>query len=134
MTQTNTVRKPAARKPRKKVKRKLHKGRVAMALSILAVIVIAIMALLSRCSGDAGHIFREGGDFRKPVPTALEAGRRDAMKVMQTAPGSMERDGALLFIKSREYRLRSAGYGHAADDYINAANDYLLTHGLIKSR
>lgn len=122
---------PRGKRPKKKVKRRLHKGRLAILLTIIAVIVVSVMALLSRCSSGAGSVFRQGGDFRTPVPTALEAGRSDAMKVLQTAPGGMEREGALLYIKSREHRLRNSGYGHAADDYIGAANDFLLTHGVI---
>lgn len=127
----NQVQNQAPRRPRKKkVKRRIHRGRLALVLSIFAFIVILIMAILSRCSGGAGTAFRGGGDFRTPIPTAIEAGRADAMKVLDTAPGSMERDNALLYIKSRESRLRRAGYSHAADDYINSAKEYLKTHNI----
>lgn len=123
--------KTSAARPRRRVRRRLRKGRVAFALTVLAMIVVGIMSLLSRCGSDAGTMFRKGGDFRVPVKTALEAGRADAMKALQAPAGSMERDGALLYIKSREYRLRNSGYVHAADDYIKAANDILLTNGVI---
>lgn len=89
------------------------------------------MTLLSRCSDEAGEMFRDGGDFRTPIPTAIEAGKTDAMKAVNAAPGSMERDEALLYIKSREFRLRNSGYGHAADDYINTAEDVLRKNGVL---
>lgn len=133
LTYDKYIEKSPGQETEEKVKRRLRKGRVAFALTVLALVVVGIMALLSRCSDDAGSVFRQGGDFRTPVPTALEAGRADAMKALQAPAGSMERDAALLYIKSREYRLRNSGYGHAADDYINAANDLLLTHGVISS-
>lgn len=119
-------------KPRRRVKRRIHRGRMALIVSVLAVIVIAVMVCVSRCSSN-NEIFRSGGDFRRPVPEAIEAGRADAVKVLRTAPGSMEREDALLFIRSRESRLRMAGHGHAADDYINAANDYLNTHNILSN-
>lgn len=132
-TSTSSKRKKSAatgRKPRRKGGRRLHRGRVALVLSVLAIIVILIMVCVSRCSGGDG--VHGCGDFRTPVPEAIEAGRADAVKVLKTAPQSMERDNALLFIRSRESELRSAGYGHAADDYINAANEYLNTHNILK--
>ena len=111
------------RKPvKRKVHRRLHKRRVSMALTILALIVVCVMWLVSRCS-DSYRIY--GGDFRPPVAEAVRAGREDARMVMATAPQSMEREQAMLFIRSRENELRKAGYAHAADDYINAANDEL---------
>jgi len=103
-----------------------------MVLSIVAIIVILIMVLLSRCSDDAGTVFRAGGDFRTPLPAAIEAGRKDAKKVLATPVGSMERDKALLCIKSRESRLRMSGYSHAADDYINASTEFLRKNKVIK--
>ncbi len=90
------------------------------------------MSLLSRCSGEAGTVFRGGGDFRKPVPEAIQAGHRDAAEVLDTPPGSMERDNALLKIRARETNLRKAGFNHAADDYINSARDLLIKKGVIQ--
>lgn len=117
---------------KRKRRRRIHKGRLTLVLSIVAFIVIGIMVILSRCSDDAGTVFRAGGDFRKPIPSAIEAGREDAKRVLLTEPESMERDNALLYIKSRESRLRMSGYSHAADDYINSANDFLRKKGVIK--
>lgn len=130
MIQTNIGPKPS--KTKRKRRRRIHKGRLTLVLSIVAFIVIGIMVILSRCSDDAGTVFRAGGDFRKPIPSAIEAGREDAKRVLLTEPESMERDNALLYIKSRESRLRMSGYSHAADDYINAANDFLRKKGVIK--
>ncbi len=131
MTQASKNNKTPVRRPARKGRRRIHKGRVAMVLTVLALIIISVMTVLSRCSDDAGDVFRKGGNFRAPIPLAVEAGRSDAMKVVSTTPGSMERDNALLFIKAREHRLRKAGYGHAADDYINAAGRLLVEHGVI---
>lgn len=120
------------KRPKKKVKRRIHKGRLALVLTVLALIIVGIMSLLSRCSSDAGTVFRAGGDFRKPIPEAIDAGHRDAKAVIGTEAGTMERDNAMLKIKARETRLRQAGYNHAADDYINSARDLLLKNGVIE--
>jgi len=120
---TEIKRKPTRKSPKRKVRRRLHKGRAALLLSVIAIIVIGIMTLVSRCSD--GSVIRAGGDFRVPVPEAIKAGREDARKVMSTAPQSMEREEALLFIRSREYEMRQAGHVRAADDYINAAKEEL---------
>lgn len=121
---TNNKRNTATpRQPRRKVRRRLHKGRLALVLTVLAIIIVGIMTLISRCSD--GSVVRSAGDFEIPVTDALKAGREDARKVMSTAPGSMEREEALLFIRSREHALRDAGHAHAADDYINSAKEEL---------
>ncbi len=120
-----TTRRPSARRQR----RKIHMGRMAIVLSVIALLVIILMAIISRsCSEEWGT--RAGGDFRPAQTEALQAGRRDAAKVLDTHPGSMERQNALFEIKAREGELREAGHAHAADDYINAATDYLKTHGI----
>ena len=61
---------------------------------------------------------------------AVQAGHRDAKKVLHTAPESMERYNALFAIRAREYDLRKNGFGHAADDYIEAARKCLKEHGI----
>lgn len=138
MTHNNTPTSPkrtkgsnaAKRKPRPKARRRIRRGRVALVLSVMVLIVVLVATCVSRCSsGDKPY---GSGDLRSPVTEAIEAGRADAVRVLKTAPGSMERDNSLLFIRSRETALRSAGYGHAADDYINAANEYLNTHNILK--
>lgn len=121
MSDINTKKK----RKHKKSQRRIHRGRLSLVLSFVAIVVVIIMVFLSRYSDDAGTVFRAGADFRKPIPTAIEAGKIDAGKVLKTAPGSMERDKALLYIKSKESRLRMSGYSHAADDYIQTANDIL---------
>lgn len=131
MIQTNIGSKPSPKK--RKRRRRIHRGRLSLLMSIVAFVVIVIMVILSRCSDGAGTVFRAGGDFRKPIPTAIEAGREDAKRVLMTAPESMERDNSLLYIKSRESRLRMSGYSHAADDYINSATDFLRKKGVINN-
>ena len=124
--------KSAKPKGKKKPRRRIHRGRMALVLSILAVIIIVIMYILSRCSNDAGNVFRSAGQQRQVIPTAAQAGREDAMKAVNTAAGSMQRQNALLFIHSRESQMRTAGYNHAADDYITSAREILVSKGVIK--
>lgn len=130
-TQTDMTQRPhTARRPqaRRKPRRRLHKGRAALLLTIIAIIVVGTMSLVSRnCTGCA----RRGGDFRPPVTDAIRCGQRDARKVLSTRPESMERQNALLEIRARETELRDSGYNHAADDYHNAATEFLKTHGIL---
>lgn len=114
--------KSQVRQGRKRVRRRLRKGRVTMALSVLALIVVGIVWLVARCS-DSDAIRHP--ELHDPVPEAVAAGREDARKVFETAPGSMERQNALLYIKSRETDIRRAGYPHAAADYLHAAQQEL---------
>ncbi|MDO4320221.1 MAG: hypothetical protein Q4C34_06550 [Bacteroidales bacterium] len=127
MTRT-TVKTP---RRRGRSRRKLRKGRVALALTVLALLIVSIVTLVSWLMSGTVGCTRGGGDFRRPVTEAIECGRRDAEKVMSTAPESMERQRALLDIRAREAELRENGHAHAADDYINSATDYLKTHKIL---
>ena len=117
----------ASPKNRKRFKKKyrLRKGRIAVATIILVVIIALIITLIQKCSSldtasiDSRHI---------PVAEAIKCGREDAIRVLQTVPGTMARHNAILYIKSRESKLRLSGYNHAADDYIDAVTDYLEKH------
>lgn len=119
----HTKRKNVINQSKSKGRRRIHKGRMAFVLSVFTLVVISIAAILSRCSDGSLTIGED--DLHKPAVDAVRSGREDARKVMQTAPQSMEREEALLFIRSRENELRRAGYAHAADDYINAAVEEL---------
>lgn len=132
MTATrHTPRKTDTRTRRKRPRRRIHRGRMLLLCSIVALIIIAVMAIVSRSCGTESGLVRGGGDFRKPVPSAIERGRADARRALDAPPGSMQRQKELLDIRAREYRLRRSGNSHAADDYINAATDLLRTHGAI---
>ena len=124
------TKKKTAGAPRRRKRRRYHRGRLALVFLIISVVVISAMAIISRSCGLEWSFVRGGGDFRTPVPDAITRGRADARSVLTTEPESMERQNALLDIKAREYRLRQAGHDHAADDYINAANDVLRTNGI----
>ena len=67
---------------------------------------------------------------RQVVKEAVYAGKRDAQKVINTAPNSMERNEILLEIHARETELRQKGFGHAADDYIYTVNKELEENGI----
>lgn len=132
MKATNHTRAAGARRAgRKKVRRRIHRGRLAILLTIFVVVILLIMTALSRCSSSAGTEFRSVGQHRAPSPEAVAAAKADAAKVLDTAPGSMERQEALLFIHARHSRLEQAGYRHAADDYISTAADFLHSKGVI---
>ena len=114
-----------SRKRRRK-KYKIHYDRLLAQLIMLGLFIFLMVWIVRKCffSDSVEH------GNRDKVFEAVEAGRRDAEKVLHTAPLSMERDEALLFIRAREHQLRSHGYGHAADDYIEAAKQYLDEHGI----
>lgn len=113
---------------RKRVRRRVHRGRLALVCTVVALIIIVLMAVISRSCSDFGFI-RGGGDFRKPVPEAIERGQSDARRALGQPAGSMERQEVLLEIRAREQSLREAGYAHAADDYYNSAREVLRTAG-----
>lgn len=116
---------------RRRGRRRIHPGRLLLVCSVFALAVIALMAAVSRsCTNELG-IVRSGGDFRKPIPSAIERANADANRVLKLPAGSMERQGALIEIRATEHRLRNSGHLHAADDYINTATDVLRTHGAL---
>lgn len=117
---------------RKRVRRRVHRGRLALVCTVAALIIIVLMAVISRSCSDFGFI-RGGGDFRKPVPEAIGRGQSDARRALGQPAGSMERQEVLLEIRAREQRLREAGYEHAADDYYNSAREVLRTAGALNN-
>lgn len=120
----------SSKKKRRKGRRRVHKGRLALVISVLALFIVVTMAIVSRACGDE-EIVRAGGDFRPPVPSAIERGHADARRALAFPAGSMERQDVLFEIHAREYSLRESGHAHAADDYINSATDYLRSHGAL---
>lgn len=62
---------------------------------------------------------------------ARESGRRAAEAVAQTQPGSMAREKAILDIRAREYRIRTAGFDAAADAFATAAEEQLKADHII---
>jgi hypothetical protein len=84
---------------------------------ILAIILSA--AVVSACGG------KDDPDSPKAIAEAADCGRADALKVIRAKAQSMEREDAILFIRSRESQLRASGYVHAADSYIEAAETML---------
>lgn len=66
------------------------------------------------------------GESNSPMPEVEAAARRDAAKVVAAAPGSMQREGAVLDIRVREQALRDAGHDRAADIYISTAAHILI--------
>ncbi|MDE6135767.1 MAG: hypothetical protein K2F79_09365, partial [Muribaculaceae bacterium] len=55
------------------------------------------------------------------IEASAEAGRRHALLVLQTHPGSMEREKSILEIRVRESALRDAAHPSCADAYAAAA-------------
>ncbi|MDE6301364.1 MAG: hypothetical protein K2M19_06575 [Muribaculaceae bacterium] len=101
---------------------------------MLTPIVIIIILVFVLCSnyGNPGEIYRAFSDNDEHVTEASEAGRRDAERVLHTAEGSMERDGALLFLHARASKLSMNGYDAAAEDYMNGAMELLRSRNVIK--
>lgn len=131
MTTSRSATRKTSPRGRRKPRRRIHRGRMLLLCSVLALVIIAVMAIVSRSCGTESGLIRGGGDFRTPVPSAIERGRADAQRALDAPAGSMERQEALLDIRAREYRLRRSGAPRAADDYLDAATDLLRTHGAI---
>ena len=111
--------------------RKIHKGRLSLVLTPVVVLVVLIIILCSNF-GNPGEIYRSFADKDDHSTEAAEAGRRDAERVLHTAKGSMERDGALLYLHARASALRMNGYETAADDYMAGANELLRSRNIIQ--
>ncbi len=96
---------------------------VTIHFSHTAAIVVIAMSL-GACS-DNGRT--------APTPENIapieDVARRDAQRVM-SAPDARECEGILIDIRAKEYALRSRGYKHSADIYINSVRAALDTAAL----
>lgn len=81
-------------------------------------IVILLSIILASCSAQESD------------PEALDAvsraAVRDAAKVAEAVPGSMEQQGAVLEIRVRENALRDSGFDDEADLYIQTVSHILV--------
>ena len=110
---------------KKKKRYKVHYDRLIAQLIMLGLIIFVIVWIASFFTSND-----ENDSNRGVIAEAVEAGRRDAEKVLHTVPNSMERYESVLRIKARESELRSKGYGHAADDYIESAKEFISKHNI----
>ena len=116
--------KMAKGKQKKSAKKiKVHYDRLIFQLVILSIFIFVCVWLFSICTRSCSS----DADSRRANPIVIDAARRDVERVVNTSPSTMERDDALLHIRATEHRLRSAGYGHDADDYRN------YTHSRLKN-
>lgn len=106
--------------------RRIRKGRVAMALAILAGIILIPVVCVRSCNSDAAPAI-----IRQESREAYEAGRRDATRVLDTHPESMERHQILLEIQERRWKMISNGYKTAADDYQRGVSEILTANGIL---
>jgi hypothetical protein len=98
-----------------------------MRKSILLIALIATVSIATACGSK-----KEDPDSPKSVTEAAECGKVDAMRVIEAPAETMERENAILFIRSRESQLRAAGYVKAAESYIEAAEAVLRDSLIIK--
>lgn len=110
---------------KRKRKYRIRWDRLIAQSLLLALIVFLCIWFTSLCSGET-----TAHETHETLTEAAEAGRRDAEKVLHTAPESMQRHEALMEIRAREHLLRSNGHAHAADDYIDAARKFLDNNGI----
>lgn len=89
-----------------------------------AVAVIAIALSSGACSDNS-----RTAPTKENIAPIEDAARRDARHAM-SARDVREREGILLDIRAKEYALRSRGYAHSADIYINAVRAALDTAAL----
>ncbi|MDE5553985.1 MAG: hypothetical protein K2J10_02245 [Muribaculaceae bacterium] len=86
-----------------------------MKLSVITTSIILLSALCA-CS-----------DSKSPYHgQVVSAAQRDAAKVIQATPGSMEREHAVLAILVRQHALSSNGHEAEADLYYNTAHHILV--------
>lgn len=87
-------------------------------------VAAVLAAALGACSGNSRTA---------PTPENIapieEVALRDARHAM-AAGDARQREGILLDIRAKEYALRSRGYTHSADIYINAVRAALDTVAL----
>ncbi len=89
-----------------------------------AVAVVAIAMSLSACSDNS-----RTAPTKENIAPIEDAALRDARHAM-SARDAREREGILIDIRAKEYALRSRGYTHSADIYINAVRAALDTVAL----
>lgn len=86
-----------------------------------AIIILAAAAVaLSSCGGD-----NRNRPSKADINRTVEQARKDVAIVASTAPGTTDRQRALIGIRVRENRLRQAGYETLAGIYISEAEDLL---------
>ena len=88
---------------------------------------MAVTAIATACGSK-----KEDPDSPKSISAAAERGKADALHVCEAPAETMEREDAILFIRSRESQLRAAGYVKAAESYIEAAETVLRDSLIIK--
>ena len=85
---------------------------------------MALAMLLPACSASADDA--TDGLGHEALEAAREAGRRDAESALSQPENSMKRENAVLAIRARETELRTKGYVHCADAYVEAAAGILF--------
>ncbi|MDE6369470.1 MAG: hypothetical protein K2K94_09575 [Muribaculaceae bacterium] len=84
--------------------------------SSLIIALLAIVTSISSCS-----------DSKSPYhDQVIAAARRDANKVAQASPGSMEREQAVLAIRVRQHALSANGLEPEAELYYTTAHHILV--------
>lgn len=92
---------------------------------ILFVISVLAAFALGSCSG---------GEESADQAYAAQKGREDAAKAAKASPGSMDRERALLHIRATEQRLHQLTDSTLARSYKHAAEAYLDSAGVVKTK
>ncbi len=77
--------------------------------------LLSVICILGSCSSKSPY-----------HDQVVAAARRDVEKVANAAPGSMEREHAVLAIRVRQHALSSNGHKTEADLYFQTANSLLV--------
>lgn len=88
-------------------------------LKALASVVIICYITSTSCGGSG----EEKAHLSAETTKGDSAGRADAKTMLSYPENSMEREGMILEIRTRETRLRASGFSEEADAYINAVKD-----------
>lgn len=91
------------------------------------LLLVGVVVAIVGCSGNKAA----EKELKANEKLAIEQGRLDADKVINAAPGSMDREKAILAIRAREQEILEFGDTAAANAYINAAEQRLDSLNII---
>lgn len=119
----NTAQKSPQRSRRRRSVRKTRRSSSLNRRILGAVWLVAAAAIGVLIWHGPAHVMAPQSECNAlELHTAAESGRDAAAAVaLTTRAGSMEREKAILDIRAREYRIRTAGFPTAADSFAAAA-------------
>ncbi|MCH5220844.1 MAG: hypothetical protein J1F05_00725 [Muribaculaceae bacterium] len=122
---------PQRTRRRRSVRKVSHRSAIAhwrvwFAIAVIAVVILSFVLIRSVSANDV----RQCNEAE--MAAAAESGKTAGEKVLETAPGSMQREEAIFEIRARETEIRAAGFPTAADAFAAAAEEVMRKGGVIE--